>query len=73
MAQLNQLLVDRGGGLAERLPQIFLFEVRILAQYFLPVAVGGEDLQGSPHGDAHSANARLAPAFAGLDRDGIEP
>ena len=56
----------------ERLPKVFLFKERILAENLFPVAVSGQNLKDPSHGDSHSANARFASTLAGLDSDTVK-
>ena len=50
---------------------IFFCKVRKIFQNFVVRHARGEVLQDIVNGDAHSADARLAAALAGLDRDDV--
>ena len=70
--ELNLILINGGGCVAESLLEIFLFKKRVLAEKLFPVAVDSQNLQDPAHGDPHAADTRFAAALARFHGNAIK-
>ena len=70
--EVVNIIVDGRGRVIQRLPQVLLFEKRVLTKDPITVTVSGQNLQHTPNGDPHSPDTRLAAALARLDCNAIK-
>ena len=61
-----------GSGERQGLPDVFVFEFRILAFEFGAVGVGCQRLKNAADGDTEISNARFAVHPRGVDRDSVK-
>lgn len=69
---LDQFVIDRRGGIAQGLLQIFLLEKRVLRKKRGAILVGRKELEDTPNCDPHASDARLAPALFRFHRNTVE-
>jgi hypothetical protein len=61
-----------GGSVEEYLPDVFVFESRVLLPQLVSILGVGEDVQDALHGEACSADAWLSVHHRRIDRDSFE-
>ena len=66
------LVIDRRSGIAQRLLEILGFEKGILGYQGRSVRISRKKLEDAANGNSHPADARLAAALRGLNRNSVK-
>ena len=72
MIDVESLVIDRGRGIAQDPLEVLGFEKCVLDEDRRSVGISREELENAADGNPHPADARLAAALSGFDRNPIK-